>query len=77
MHISLGSNKGRIILLKSETLELSQEIAVFDGRKCQIRSMVLSNNGQVLCTYCVHISCDLMSLFPDYRSGAVRIGQTL
>ena len=48
MHVSLGSSKGKIILLKTETLELSQEITVFDGKKCQIRSMVLSNNGQVL-----------------------------
>lgn len=45
--VLLGSNKGKITILKSETLELLQEITIFEGKNCQIRSMVLSNSGQV------------------------------
>lgn len=55
---SLGSNKGRIVLLKSETLEVLQEIEVLEGKNCQIRSMVLSNNGQVhIYSYFLCICC--------------------
>ena len=49
VYISLGSNKGKIALLKSETLEMVKEISVIEGKNCQIRSMVLSHNGLV-CT---------------------------
>ena len=39
------------MLLQNETLEVLQEIEVLEGKNCQIRSMVLSNNGQVQYIY--------------------------
>ena len=42
-----GTNKGRIIIVQSETLQVTKELVVSEERNCQIRSMHVSNSGKV------------------------------
>ena len=74
--VLLGSNKGKVVLLKSETLETIKQIDVVEGKNCQIRSMVLSNNGQVCGKPLYTVVVLLLFLLPC-RCGAVFIGQIL
>jgi len=47
MSLLAGTNKGRIIILESETLQVMKELVVSEERNCQIRSMSVSNSGKV------------------------------
>ena len=42
-----GTNKGKIIIVESETLQVTKELVVSEERNCQIRSMHVSTNGKV------------------------------
>jgi len=54
MSLLAGTNKGRIIIVESETLQVTKELVVSKERNCQIRSMRVSNYGKV-CELCVCI----------------------